>query len=240
MIDSNETSLYRNWEYANLGDYHRNLDLNWSYAPTYLQKVKLVYEFINSLPKNNKILDVGCGEGVFVEDFSKQGRNIKGLDFNYESEFVQRGDVRKIPYDDCSLDAVLFLDALEHLAFIDQPTALSEIYRILKPEGILFLSVPNLAHLNSRYSLLFQGKLDRTDAVIDHVGERPFWENKQIIQETGFKIINIQGVTLTLPIIYRKLICKKAKKLRWLHDLFEPLARIMPSLAMLTFFVCKK
>ena len=192
------------------------------------------------MPETAKILDVGCGEGVFVENFSKQGRDIKGLDFNYESQFVQRGDVKKIPYSDESLDVVMFLDALEHLAFVDQPIALSEIYRTLKPDGILFLSVPNLAHLNSRYRFFFKGQLDRTDSEIDHLGERPIWENENLVKQAGFEIINKKGVTLTLPIIYPKIICRKAKQFRWLHDTFEPLARVIPSLAMLTFFTCKK
>ncbi|MGG6239888.1 class I SAM-dependent methyltransferase [Nodosilinea sp. AN01ver1] len=228
------------WEYKKLGDYHRNLDLNWSYAPTYLQKDSLVRNFLENLGQKKKILDIGCGEGVFVEDFAKNGWNIQGLDLNYESQYVRRGSVLNLPYEDLSLDAVMLLDVFEHLAFKDQMPALSEIYRVLKKDGLFFTSIPNLAHLNSRFSLAFKGALDRTDHELDHPGERPYRENKALLQEAGFKINQCIGVTLTVPFLYRRLICRRAKQLRWLHDLLEPGARVLPSLAMIDFFTCQK
>ncbi len=231
---------YKGWEYARLGDYHKNLDPNWLYTPTYLQKVKQVHKFIKALPRNTQILDVACGEGVFVEEFAAQGWNIKGIDLNYESQYVQRGDVRKLPFGEATIDALLFLDALEHLQFSDQPKALNEIFRVLKPEGKLLLSVPNLAHLNSRFRFLLRGQLDRTDNELDHVGERPIWENKQLIEQANFRVLSYTGVTFTLPIVYRKIICRKPARFRWLHDALEPMSRLFPASAMLTFFTCEK
>jgi SAM-dependent methyltransferase len=231
---------YRGWEYAHSGDYHKNLDPNWSYTPTYLQKVKQVHKFIEALPKTAQILDVACGEGVFVEEFAAQGLNIQGIDLNYESQYVQRGDVRQLPFGKATLDAVLFLDALEHLTFVDQPRALAEIHRILRPQGKLLITIPNLAHLNSRFNLLFRGTLDRTDCAIDHLGERPMGENKQLLEEAGFTILDNVGITFTVPILYRKIICRRAAQFSWLHDALEPLSRWWPSLAMLNCFVCEK
>lgn len=231
---------HRGWLYASKGDYHRKLDKNWSYTPTYLQKVTLVGEFIESLPRGAKILDIGCGEGVFVEKYQSMGRDIKGVDLNYESELVQRGNVCKLPFDDNFFDAILFLDALEHLSFSEQPIALSEIYRVLRPNAMLLLSVPNLAHLNSRAAFFMAGKLDRTDNEIDHLGERPIWENRRLLKEAHFDILGCKGVTFSLPFIYRRIICRHAARFRWLHDVFEPLARALPSLAMLNFFTCQK
>jgi len=39
---SNPDNVYRSWEYARHGDYHRNLDPNWSYTPTYLRKMTFI------------------------------------------------------------------------------------------------------------------------------------------------------------------------------------------------------
>lgn len=228
------------WEYERLGDYHRNLDLDWSYTPTYLQKDKLVRSFINTLCQNKKILDIGCGEGVFVEDFAKEGWDIQGLDLNYESQYVRRGSVLKLPFEDATLDAVMLLDVFEHLAFRDQMPALAEIHRVLKKGGLFFTSIPNLAHLNSRFMLALKGRLDRTDHELDHPGERPYQENRFLLQESGFDITHCVGVTLTIPLLYRRLVCRRAKQFRWLHDLFEPVARVSPSLAMIDFFTCEK
>lgn len=234
--DDRQAETYRGWEYARLGDYHRNLDPNWGYAPTYLRKMKWVRKYINGLPETVRILDAGCGEGVLVEEYSKAGQDIVGIDSNYSSEYVQRGDIREMPFEDGHFDVVLLLDVFEHIAYLDQPTVLQEIHRILKSEGLFIASIPNLAHLSSRVAFFFLGRLHRTDSVTNHIGERPLRENKQLLDEHGFHIDRCIGVTLTVPILY-KLITHYAARLRWLHDLLEPLA--IPSLAMLNIFICK-
>ena len=231
---------YRGWEYARKGDYHRKIDPNWSYTPTYLRKIALVKQLANSLPSDAHILDVGSGEGVLVEELRRQGRTIEGIDLNYESESVRRGDVRDLPYSDSCFDAVLCLDTLEHLTYEDQEKALSEIWRILKPGGQFIISVPNLAHLNSRVRFLFRGRLDRTDIATNHVGERPLSEYEQLLKNAGFMILNHVGITFTLPWVYRRIICRQPARFRWLHDLMEPLAKAFSSLAMLAVLVCKK
>jgi 2-polyprenyl-3-methyl-5-hydroxy-6-metoxy-1,4-benzoquinol methylase len=88
--------------YARAGDYHRNLDSNWSCMPTYLRKMAFVRAFVTSLPRSTKFIDIACGEGVLVEDFRNKGWRIEGLDLNYESEFVRQGDIRAMPYGDGS------------------------------------------------------------------------------------------------------------------------------------------
>jgi len=223
--------------YATKGDYHKNLDPNWSYTPIYLKKMRFIRRFLDSLSKEIKILDAGCGERVLVEEYRLKGYLIDGIDLNYESKYVQRGNILDMPYPDNYFDVVLMLDVFEHLAFIDQPRALAGVRRVLSQGGILLISIPNLAHLNSRFRMLFKGALDRTDMEINHVGERPMRENIQLIRDAGFEIFKEKGITLTIPILYRQIICRRAAWFRWLHDLFEPFA--IPSLAMLNIFACR-
>jgi len=233
------TTGYRGWEYARIGDYHRNLDLSQAWTHTYLRKMAFVRNFIEKFPKGAvQILDAGCGEGMLVEDFSKLGWQIKGIDLNYESEYVKRGSVLSLPYPPNSFDLILFLDVFEHLAYADQPLALKEIYRVLKKGGQLVASIPNQAHLNSRFLMLFKGLLDRTDSEINHIGERPFAENRRMIENAGFIICQIKGLTLTVPVIYRRIFCRRPTWFRWLHDLFEPFA--VPSLSLINVFICQK
>ena len=197
-----------------------------------------VKNVIGSLGKECTILDAGCGEGVLVEHFLNQGYDIKGLDLNYESQYVHRGSVLNMPFEDNLFDAVLLLDVFEHIAYSDQPIALSEIYRVLKSNGCLVATIPNLAHLNSRFKMFFTGELDRTDIEENHIGERPLKENITLIKQAGFLIDQIKGITLTVPFIYRQVICRRPAWFRWLHDLMEPLA--IPSLSMINIFVCRK
>ncbi|MEI8349050.1 MAG: class I SAM-dependent methyltransferase [Candidatus Omnitrophota bacterium] len=228
---------YRDWEYKRLGDYHRNLDPNWSYTPTYLVKMKYIRNYLHSLPKNLRILDAGCGEGVLVEEFLTKGYQITGIDLNYESEYVQRADILHLPYPDNTFDVILMLDMIEHISFEDQPRALSEAKRVLRPDGALVMSVPNLVHLNSRVRNLLTGKFDRTDKEENHPGERPYKENIMLLTNAGFDIKKIKGITLTMPFIYRGIICRRPARFRWLHDILNIFA--IPQLAMINIFVCK-
>ncbi len=50
-----------------------------------------------------------------------------------------------MPFTDCSFDSILCIDAFEH--FPDQETAASEFYRVLRPDGFVFLSVPNYSNV---------------------------------------------------------------------------------------------
>jgi SAM-dependent methyltransferase len=231
-------ATYRNWEYNRVGDYHRNLDPNWSYTPTYLKKMAEVRRFVDDLSKDASILDAGCGEGVLVEQLERQGRCIRGIDLNYESDLVMRGNVLNMPYDDMAFDAVLLLDVIEHLSYVDQPKALSEIHRVLKNRGSLFLSAPNMGHLNSRASLFFHGTLDRTDIEENHPGERPLAENTALLRNSGFDVVKIRGITLTIPFVYRRVICASPARFRRLHDWLNLFA--VPTLAMINIFLCRK
>lgn len=229
---------YRGWEYARIGDYHRNLDPNWSYTPTYLRKMAFVRQKIRAKGKGARILDAGCGEGVLVEEFRTQGYSIEGLDLNYESHDVRRGSVLAMPYEGRKFDLVLLLDVFEHLNFLDQPVALAEIHRVLCQGGEFVASIPNLAHWNSRFRMALFGQLDRTDVETNHIGERPYKENRHLIRKAGFEIVQTKGITLTVPFLYRGLICRRPASFKWLHDLLGLLAS--PSLAMITLFFSRK
>lgn len=232
-------ATFRSWEYAKRGDYHRNLDPNWSYTPTYLRKMAFVRQTLaRLLAPGTRILDAGCGEGVLVEEYRQQGCDIVGLDQNYESALVCKGDILAMPFADASFHIVLLLDVFEHIAFAEQSKALAEIRRVLAPGGHLVLSAPNLAHLNSRFELMLRGRVDRSDIDVNHPGERPLHEYRRLLEAQGFVIEETRGITLTLPLIYRRMICRWPARLRWLHDLLEPLA--VPALALLDVFVCRR
>ena len=233
------SATFRGWVYARAGDYHRHLDPNWSYTPTYLKKMHYVRRFLGGLPKDEPILDAGCGEGVLVEEFLVKGYRIEGIDLNYASSYVKQGNILDMPfYEDGRFGAMLLLDVFEHLAFADQPTVLKEIKRVLRPGGTLLVSIPNLAHWNSRFQFALRGNLDRSDIEINHVGERPIKENIRLLRQAGFRIERIVGITLTVPFIYRRVICRWPARFRWLHDVLDLFA--IPSLSMLNLFWCGK
>ncbi|MEM0950784.1 MAG: methyltransferase domain-containing protein [Cyanobacteria bacterium P01_H01_bin.74] len=194
----------RKEEYARQGEFHRNLNPNWSYYPIYLNKLEVIDNILNQYQcKTGKILDAGCGEGVLVEKYAEQGWTITGVDKNYASAYVAEGSITDLPQTDQSIDTVLALDVLEHLEYKEQPQAMKELLRVVKPGGLLIFSCPNLAHFTSRLKLMFRGKLLRTASEEHHPGDRPYSEYKKLFQEVGLTIVQSYGIFPTVPPIYR-------------------------------------
>jgi SAM-dependent methyltransferase len=194
--------LVRSGEYAARGDYHRTPDPSWDYYPTYIAKLAAVRAWLDALPATTRVLDAGCGEGVLVEEYAARLRII-GVDANYASERVTTASLMALPFPDASFDRALCLDVLEHLAFEDQPRALAELYRVLVPGGELLVSVPNLAHLQSRIQFLLRGRLIRTASEIKHPGDRPVSEYLQLASRAGFTLVARRGIFPTIPVLTR-------------------------------------
>jgi SAM-dependent methyltransferase len=210
-------------EYAKRGDYHRAPDRTWDYLPTYLAKLARVRGWLAALPPGTPVLDAGCGEGVLIEEFA--GRlAIEGVDANYTSAHVQRGSLLALPFPDGRFPRALCLDVLEHLAYEDQPKALAELHRVLAPDGELLVSVPNLAHLQSRVHFALTGRLIRTANEVKHPGDRPLAEYRRLFERAGFAIVAEHGVFPTVPILTSWIRRKPADR-AWLHT---ALTRLLP------------
>ena len=207
------------------------------YLLIFRKKLKIVKEFLDKECKGKRILDVGCGEGILVEEYRKKGYDIEGVDPNYESDFVKIGEVTDLEYEDNSFDVILLLDVLEHIPYDKQYIALKEIKRVLKKGGLFLMSVPNLAAFSSRIKFLIFGKLSRADKDFNHVGERPFEEYKELLVKHVFKINKVWGITITLPLIWQ-LVTYFPQKMAPIHDYLLNCLNI-PSLSLLNIFLAE-
>jgi len=194
--------LVRGGEYAARGDYHRTPDPSWDYYPTYIAKLRAVRGYLGALPDGTRVLDAGCGEGVLVDEYAARLR-MTGVDANYASDHVTTASLLALPFPEASFDRALCLDVLEHLAYEDQPRALAELFRVLVPGGELLVSVPNLAHLQSRIQFLLRGRLIRTASEYKHPGDRPVHEYLQLASRAGFTLVARRGIFPTVPILTR-------------------------------------
>ncbi len=120
------------------------------------RRVRIIIKELDIEP-GDKILDLGCGDGFYLNILSKLEANIKlyGCDIdtnalksaktNLDGVSVQlsQGDAMAgLDYKDNSFDKIIMTEVLEHIP--NDKKALEEIRRILRPGGILVLSVPNL------------------------------------------------------------------------------------------------
>lgn len=122
------------------------MNINYCY---FLQKARLV----SQLYSNAKILDYGCGKGEIVVAGRKEGINIYGTDKfydgdpSYEEVKTNQNNVifklesnNKIPFPNRTFDLVISNQVIEHID--DLETALSEIYRVMKLDGIFISRFP--------------------------------------------------------------------------------------------------
>ena len=220
---SASSPVVRAGEYAARGDYHRTPDADWNYYPTYIAKLKAVRKWLDALPAGTRVLDAGCGEGVLVEEYA--GRlAIQGLDANYASAHVRQGSLTALPYEAGAFDRALCLDVLEHLPLDQQAPALAELCRVLVPGGQLLVSIPNLAHLQSRLQFLLRGRLVRTASEAKHPGDRPAHEYIVMAERSGFTLVARRGIFPTVPVLTR-LIRQHPRALLPLHRV---LTRVLP------------
>ena len=210
-------------EYALRGDYHREPSPDWEFYPTYLAKLAYVRNYLSHLPAGTRVLDAGCGEGVLVEEF--HGRlAIEGIDPNYASDHVTRGSLTDLPYAAAAFERATCLDVLEHLTFEEQPRALAELFRVIRPGGELLVSVPNLAHLQSRVHFLLLGRLIHTASLEKHPGDRPAEEYITMAKRAGFRLVDRKGIFPTVPILTRW-IRRSPRRLMPLH---RALTKLLP------------
>jgi SAM-dependent methyltransferase len=215
--------MVRRGEYAARGEYHRTPDPTWDYYPTYLAKLEAVRAYLDALPRGSRVLDAGCGEGVLVSEYADR-LEISGVDANYASDRVTHGSVTALPFPDATFDRALCLDVLEHLSFEDQPRALGELHRVLTPSAELLVSVPNLAHLQSRVQFALRGRLIRTASELKHPGDRPAGEYVELGRRAGFTLLRRAGIFPTIPVLTHY-IRRHPKALAPLHRL---LTRALP------------
>lgn len=102
-----------------------------------------------------RLLDVGCGPGLLLEEARRRGYTVAGCDVSaWAVEYArQRGlDARAglleaLAYPTASIDVALANHTLEHVP--DPLPFLREMGRILKPDGLLVIGVPNFGSLMS-------------------------------------------------------------------------------------------
>ena len=103
---------------------------------TFLNISELYGKKINFSDKKKQFLDLGCGDQHLRKSVEDRIMDYLGLDINVVNfEFVRLPRVKN------SVDFIVSLAVIEHISNPDN--FLNEIYRVLKPDGILYVSTPN-------------------------------------------------------------------------------------------------
>lgn len=117
-----------------------------------------MFEVLRSLPQNALVLDLGCADGSFPA--AATDATVIGFDLDPPARLTPtlliQGDAARLPFSDSAFSAVISNHSLEH--FEDLDACLHEIGRVLRPDGTLFVSVPDASTLTDKlYRWLSRG-----------------------------------------------------------------------------------
>ena len=166
------------------------------YADLTFQNI-LQYElnnFISLLPKNARILDVGCGSGKDVQYFMDYGFQAVGIDASENmikeaKKKVADGDFKimnllSLDFPKESFDAAWVLDTVSFIDKVDMPKFLSSIYDVLKSNAVIFISArQGVGETEIEYEKLGNSKINIAFFYQE--------EMEELLGKNGFEILNL-------------------------------------------------
>jgi len=145
------------------------------------------------------VLDIGCGRGFLLQKLRVVAPQAKlsGLDIspklceiaraNVLTADIAQGDAESLPYADDSFDIVFMTEALEHM--LDYDKALSEVRRVLRPNGVFIVTVPNRDWVS--YDFYDQKRNHALQPIDDHYFTVP--EIRGYLEHNSFNIVKYRG-----------------------------------------------
>lgn len=150
--------------------------------------------FSQILPRHERIVDIGCGEGIALEKLVSlfPGKEVVGVDLEEENIDICtkfgltaiRSNVYDLAIPSGRFDAAICIDVLEHLA--EPAEGVAELYRVLSPGGRLIIVVPH-----DRNFLLSRLALGMIKEAFYDAGHERQWKPRQLtalLKDTGFVV----------------------------------------------------
>lgn len=168
----------------------------WQLSAAEAVRVTILVKLVSS---GSRVLDIGCYDGTIAACFKKNNNRIFGIDISQEALKIAHSkgipssvaDINQsLPFKDNSFDVVCAAEVIEHA--LDISGFIKEIKRVLKKDGKLILSTPNLASLGRRLCLLFGGnpliEIEFEGGSAGHI--RYFVKDtlKKLLNKYGFRI----------------------------------------------------
>jgi len=169
-----------------------------------LLTIKRYHEILDSFEpyrKTNKLIDVGCGIGYFLEEAKKRGWEVYGTEFTDEAIEIcskkgikmNKGVLNPNNYDSQEFDVITSFEVIEH---INNPQEeLANFYKILRKGGLVYCTTPN-------FNSLLRYRLKEKYNVLcypEHLSYYTPKTLKYVFEKEGFRTKNIKatGISLT-------------------------------------------
>lgn len=167
---------------------------------TFEKRLKKIQEFKNS----GRILDIGCATGMFLELASEKGWESYGLDVGeYAIELakkkfgnnIYKGTLEQAKYDNDYFDVITMFDVIEHMR--NPSDSLRETNRILKKDGLLVITTPNI----TSFACKFYGK-NWPYFDLEHLYYFSPDTLKRMLNSSGFEVSEIAPTRKALNMLY--------------------------------------
>lgn len=195
-----------------------------------------------------RILDVGCGDGINLYGLNRMLRtnnwvaDLFGVDYNPlrltrarnipSLTGLHRASLVSLPYPRASFDVIVCNQVLEHVA--SDLAALGEMRRVLRPDGLLILGVPNEGCLLARLrNHVLQPSIAKTT---DHVN---FYTERMLSQRllgSGFECFELRREGFFTPHLALHYLLNRFSQWRWLA---RTLGKLLPSQCAELIAVCR-
>ena len=168
-------------------------DNHWWYA----ERRSILKNLVRKYKLQGKALDIGAAGGGNTQVLSAHGLDATALEFDnsgiqvckFRGVACIQGDAREIPLGDETLDVVMAFDLLEHV--IEDTLVVKEMFRTLKPGGIMLIAVPTGKDLWSAH-----------DVAVDHVRRYDRGELRALIDTQNFEVLEHWSWNIVLrPIV---------------------------------------
>ena len=191
-------------------DHHADVEV-----PDFPRIEKVAKFFLQHPP--GKLLDVGHSRGSFGDELSRKGWECIGLDLaspkNSKIRTVRCDLNEGFPIDSEAFDVVTAGEVIEHM--LNEELFLQECRRVLKKDGVLVLTTPNLAFsLNRVLVLIGRTPLFVTAPYHYHFHTRSTL--KRMVERCGFQVVRI----VSSHVLYSRRRHFTGKFFEWLGDLF--------------------
>lgn len=195
-------------------DWEKDYPLLVNLSETDLDENSSLKKMLRLIGENKRVIDFGCATGYFANLLSNRGCEVIGVEVNPKAaklaekycekviiadlDFVSYSDILSEYISEKKFDVAVFGDILEHLR--NPWKLLEETRSILKPQGYVVASIPNIAHGAIRLALL-QGKFEYQPlGILDNTHLRFFTRNtiEKLFEKSGYFIDVIECTKLPI------------------------------------------
>ncbi len=200
------------------------------------KNARITYSLLQRQRKSGKILDVGCSAGYFLKEAHLHGWEAHGIEYSADTASIaaripglsiQCGTLENSNYEPKSFDVISLWDVIEHLT--DPVGMTNSVHRILRDDGILAISTPNIDGLFPKLSYRVANRLDYWPhpEPPHHLLQFSKQTLTELLHQAGFEIFATYTRSIPLAISFDLNNLHKRSPKLWLYtSVFLPTALI--------------